>query len=240
MDGEAAAKMVAGCGCSQQGAFMSLPVGGDDWRSGPIEKVAEWNPQIAYARALRVPLVPWIPVIRATFTSTATPTIGPFSWTVQASSNDQVRINSFGIVDRIMFQIDAPQANSGLAIKPFIDWFYGQQSGIEATLIVDGDPKYVATPDFVPLRMVCAMINEAWPMGWVLTNTNVCKMQFNIPLTALLETPPVKVSVGFRIWTPNVGTAKGRQFTMMTDRQAYEGLEKLGYKCPPSWADTCV
>lgn len=240
MNAESTAKqMVGSCGCGGNSGYMSVPVGGDDWRSAPIERVAEWNPQIAYARALRVPLAPWVPVIRATFADSTTPTVGPFAWATQASSNDQVRINSFGIVDRIMFQIDAPNANDNIAWKPVLDFFYGLQSGIEATMIIDGDPKYVVAPDFVPLRLICAMINEAWPMGWVFTSTNVPKMQFNVPLLSLLEAPPVKVTVGFRIWTPNVGTVKGRQFVMMTDSQAYEGLKRLGYKIPPQWLDAC-
>jgi hypothetical protein len=225
-EGEAT-RMTGSCGCG--GKSMVMSVGGYDWKDAPIEKVAEWNPQLAYARALRVPLVPWLPTIRATFQDSTTATIGPFSWTAQGSSSDQVRLNTFGVVDRIMFQIDAYEANSGQAFKPQIDFYYGLQSGIEATLIVDGDPKYVPTPDFVPIRMLAAMLNEAWPMGWVLSNTNVCKMQFNVPQLALLTTPPVKVSVTFRMWVPNVGTARGRQFLMLNDRQAYEGLGKLGY-----------
>ena len=227
MEGETK-NMVAGCtSCGTSAMMMAAP--GQGWKDAPIERLAEWNPQVAYARALRVPLAPWMPTIRATFQDQTTTPIGPFSWTAQGSSNDQVRLNTFGIVDRIMFQIDAPDANSGQLFKPQIDFFYGLQSGIEATLIVDGDPQYVPTPDFVPLRMLCAMISEDWPMGWVLTNTNVAKMQFNVPLLALLETAPVKVSVTFRMWKPNVGYAKGRQFVMMTDRQAYEGLHMLGY-----------
>jgi len=226
---DTAERMTGACGCSTKSMVFGGGIGDGDWRSAPIEKVAEYNPQLAYARALRVPLVPWFPNIRGTFDGT-TPTIGPFSWAVQGSSNDQVRLNTFGVVDRIVFQIDAPNANSGNGFKPQFDFFYGLQSGIEATLIVDGDPKYVPSPDFTPLRSLCALLNEAWPSGWVLTNTNVCKMQFNVPLLALLETPPVKVTVTFRMWIPNAGLAKGRQFVMMTDHQAYEGLTRLGYK----------
>ena len=202
-----------------------------DWRNAPIEKVAEWNPQVALARALRVPLAPWIANIRGTFTSSTSP-IGPFSWQIQGGSNDQQRANTFAILDRIVFQIDSPGANAGAAFKPQTDYYFGLQSGIEATLIVDGDPKYIVSPDFTPIRSLCALINEAWPQGWVLTNTNAPKMQFNISNSALIVAYPTKVTATFRMWIPNVGDLRGRQFVMMTDNEAYRQLKKLGYPVP--------
>jgi hypothetical protein len=208
---------------------IALAVGGSGWKDSAIEKVAETAPQVAYARALGVQLVPWFPNIRGTFPDGATTTIGPFAWAVQGSNNEGMRLETFAVVDRIVFQIDAQNANAGAQLKPLVDFFYGLQSGIEATLIVDGSPKYVPSPDFTPIRSLCALLNEDWPMGWILSNTNACKMQFNVPILALLEAPPVKVTVTFRLWIPNVGTAKGRAFTMMNDRQATEGLRELGY-----------
>ena len=210
--------------------------GSGDWRTAPIERVAEWNPQVALARALRVPLMPWIANIRGTFLDATSP-IGPFSWLIQGSSPDQQRANTFAVLDRIVFEIDAPNANAGQAFKPQTDFYFGLQSGIEATMIVDGDPKYIVSPDFTPIRSLCALINEAWPQGWVLTNTNMPKMQFNISNAALIPSYPTKVTVTFRMWIPNVGYAKGRRFVMMSDTEAYRQLSKLGMKIPEHCLD---
>lgn len=209
--------------------------GGDlDWRNAPIEKVAEWNPQVALARVLRVPLVPWIANIRGNFPNSTSP-IGPFSWQTTGSAPDQQRANTFCVLDRIVFEVDAPNANAGAAFKPQTDYYFGLQSGIEATMIVDGDPKYVVSPDFTPIRSLCALINEAWPQGWVLTNTNAVKMQFNLSNSAIVPTYPTKVTVTFRMWIPCVGYPSGRRFVMMTDSEAYKQLARLGIPVPDSF-----
>ena len=202
------------------------------WRDAPIEQIAQFNPQLALARALKVPLAPWLLNIRGNFANSTSP-IGPFSWAIQGSNNDFQRLNTFAVVDRIVFQIDSPNNNAGTQLKPLTDFFFGLQSGIEATLLVDGDPKYVPSPDFTPIRSLCALINEDWPMGWVLTNNNACKMQFNISQAALVPNFPTKVTVTFRTWVPNQGTIVGRQFNMMNDRQAYEALQARGYQVSP-------
>ena len=205
-----------------------------DWRTAPIHLVAEWNPQVALARLMRVPLVPWIANIRGNFTSSTSP-IGPFSWQTTGSAPDQQRANTFCVVDRITYEVDAPNANSGAAFKPQTDWYFGLQSGIEATMIVDGDPKYIVSPDFTPIRSLCELISEAWPQGWVLTNTNAVKMQFNLSNSAIVPTYPTKITVTFRMWIPNVGYPNGRRFVMMTDSEAYRQLAKLGVTIPESF-----
>jgi hypothetical protein len=217
--------------CSCGGSSPSTIVtGGDSFMTWPVERVMEISPQLALARAAHVPLAPWYPNIRANFTSSANTPIGPFSWQLVGSNNDQVRLNTFGIVDRIVYQIDDAGNNAGYSGKPEQDFYFGYQSGIEATLMVDGDPRYVPAPDYTPLRSLCTLFNEAWPSGWLLTNTNVCKMQFNISNAALIPQYPCKVTVTFRLWVPNVGTPCGKQFVMMTDSTAYDYLEKMGYE----------
>ena len=225
------------CENCKAGPLVTYTGGDLDWRNAPIEQVAEWNPQVALARALRVPLVPWIANIRATFTSSAQPNIGPFAWQVQGGSNDQQRANTFAILDRMVFQIDAPNANSGAGYKPEQDWYFGFQSGIEATLVMDGDPRYVVSPDYTPIRNLTTMVNEAWPQGWVLTNTNAAKMQFNLSNVALIPSYPTKVTVTFRMWIPCVGTPKGQRFVMMSDSEATRQLVKLGVPVPQHCID---
>lgn len=219
--------------CTAKGGASGVVLGGGiiggDWRNAPIEKVAESNPQVALARVMSVPLQPWIANIRGTFQDGTTP-IGPFSWMIQGSTGtpDQQRANTFAIVDRIVFQIDAPNSNEGAPYKPQTDFFFGLQSGLESTLVVDGNPKYIVSPDFTPIRSLVALLNEGWPMGWVLTNTNIPKMQFNISDQNLIQSFPTKVTVTYRMWIPNQGDARGRAFTMMTDLEAYRQLKKRG------------
>lgn len=193
--------------------------GGDSWRSAPIERVAEFSPQIALARAWRIPLAPYLLNIRGTFTDT-TQVIGPFTWAV---NGEATRLNQFAIVDRMVFEIDVPNANAGQTLKPLSDFFFGMQSGVTATLTVDGAPRYVVAPDFTPIRTLMAMVAEAWPMGWVITNTQALKMQFQQNV-ALAPTYPMNITCTFRTWTPYNTT----RFVGMTDSQALKELEGLG------------
>jgi hypothetical protein len=168
---------------------------GIDWRSDPLDVVCEFSPQVAWARYLGIQFAPFVQSISGTFTN-ATDTIGPFSFPTNS------RLSVVSVVDRVVLHIDAPNLNNGNALKPFIDWFFGRQSGIQATMQINssGPGSYAVAPGFIPVDELCAMITEAWPSGWVLNYTQQPQMQFTTAFA--LPALPVTVTCAFRMWQP--------------------------------------
>jgi hypothetical protein len=193
--------------------------GGDSWRIAPPKTIAlmggNW-PQVAAARVLGIEFAPFVQSINATFTN-ATDVIGPFP----LGNNAEGRLSQISIVDRVVLHIDAPTLNAGNALQPFLAWFFTRQSGIQATLIVDGSPRYVIAPDFTPIDTLLDMIVEAWPMGWLLGYTQMPKMQFQTSFA--LPATPVNVICSYRMWQPTAGPMMG-----MTNRDALAILVKQG------------
>jgi hypothetical protein len=133
------------------------------WLGAPMRELAAVSPQVALARALRIPLRPFVLNIRATFNDTTT-TVGPFSWSITGGVSggvvENTRLFQFAIVDRMVYEIDQPNANQGAALKPVSDFFFGMQSGIQATMIVDPvGSGYSVSSDFTPIRSLMAMMN---------------------------------------------------------------------------------
>lgn len=198
------------------------------WLAAPIEQVAAISPQVALARAKKIPLRPFVLNIRATFNDTST-TIGPFSWSITGGNApggvvENTRLFQFAILDRMVYQIDQPAANAGAQLKPVADYFFGLQSGITATMIVDPvGSGYSVSSDFTPIRSLMATTNEAWAYGWVLNWTQAIKMQF-VPST--LITPPTTVTCTFRLWQVSQDV---QEFTGLTDTRAREQLKSMGY-----------
>jgi hypothetical protein len=199
----------------------SLMSSGLDWRTADLKTVAEMSPQVALARYYKIPWGPFVQSIQGTFTTT-TQTIGPFS--MGTNAND--RLSLVSVVDMVTLHVDAPTLNPANALKPFIDWFFARQSGIQATMIVDGSPRYVVAPDFTPIDTLVAMITEAWPMGWVLGYTQAPKMQFTTSFA--LPSVPVTVTCTFRMWQP----VNSRLMMAMTDVKAVEILVDKGVLTP--------
>jgi hypothetical protein len=196
------------------GALGAL--GGADWRTAPLKTVAEYSPQVAVARYYKIPFGPFIQNITAQFVNNVD-TIGPFGL-----NNNTDRLALVSVVDQLVLHVDSPSLNAGQPLKPFIDWFFARQTGIQATLIIDGTPRWLAAPNFTPIDTLAAMITEAWPMGWVLNYTQAPKMQFTtaIPLLAV----PTTVTVSFRMWQPTIT----RPMMAMTDMKAVEILVDKG------------
>ena len=193
---------------------------GNNWQTEPPKNLASLGgnwPQVAAARALGVEFAPFVQSINGTFTN-ATDTIGPFP----LGNNAEGRLSQVSIVDRVVLHIDAPNLNSGNALQPFIAWFFTRQSGIQATLIVDGAPRYVVAPDFTPIDTLLDMITEAWPMGWLLGYTQMPKMQFTTSFA--LPSTPVNVYCTFRMWQPTITN----QTMGMTNRSALGILVSQG------------
>ncbi len=191
--------------------------GGADWRTAPIKAVAAMSPQIALARSYGIPFAPFLQSIQGTFQNT-TDTIGPFP--LGTNANDRTSLVS--VCDQVVLHVDAPNLNLGNAFKPFLDFFYARQTGIQATLQVDGSPRYVVAPDFTPIDTLIAMLTEGWPMGWVLGYTQAPKMQFTTSFA--LPSVPVTVICTFRMWQPTIA----RPMIGMTDAKALEILVQRG------------
>lgn len=187
------------------------------WRTAPVDVVAKrFSPQVALANYWGLPWAPYSQSITVQLTDPVA-TVGPFGF-----PNNNDRISVVSVVDALMLQIDAPNLFPGTQLQPFTNFFYARQSGINATMIIDGSPKYVVAPDFIPIANLVAMTNEAWPSGWVLGYTQSPKMQFSpsIPLSA----PPVTVYVTFRMWQP----AAAMKMIGMTDGRAVQILRDAG------------
>jgi hypothetical protein len=199
------------------------------WLGAPIEEVAGASPVVALARARGTALQPYLLNIRATMTDT-TSVVGPFTWSITGGTGgtpiENTRLSQFAILDRMIFQVDQPNANTGSALKPISDFFFRFQSGILATLAVDGGPRFTVSSDFTPLSGLCAMVNEAWAYGWVLGYTQSCKMQF---APSSLMTVPTTVTVTFRLWQALQDAA---YFVGMTDGRAIDELAKMGVTYP--------
>lgn len=202
---------------------------GPKWLGAPLEEVANASPLVALARAMKIPLTPYLLNIRATFNDTTT-NIGPFTWGITGGNApggqiEATRLSQFAIVDRMIFEIDQPSANPGAQLKPVSDFFFRFQSGIQATMIVDGSPRFSVSSDYTPLSSLCAMFNEQWAYGWVLGFTQSVKMQFN---PSSLLTPPTTVTVTFRTWQ---AAPDCTFFTGMTNGTAIDKLQQMGISC---------
>jgi hypothetical protein len=192
------------------------------WQTAPIEEVAMWDPVIALARAMGAQFVPFMINIRTAFTD---PTIAVTNTVSFEGSNE--RLNMVSVVDSLMYQIDTPNLNPGNALQAVNAWFYARQSGIQATIIVDGAPRYVVAPFYTPLETLMSALAEGWPMGWSLGYTQTFKMSFmaTVPIPVL----PANITVTLRAWQPSAGNTF---FVGMTDPVARSLLQRLGYNCP--------
>lgn len=199
------------------GKIGSVAQSSIDWRTAPIKAVAEFSPQVALARSYKIPFAPLIQAIQGTFTNT-TDTIGPFSFPTNA------RVAFVSVVDQIVLHIDAPNLNAGNALKPFIDFFFGRQSGIQATMQINnaGPSSYVIAPQFIPVDNLVSMITEGWPCGWVLNNTQAPQMGFTTGFA--LPSVPVTITCSFRMWQPT----RVRALQNMSDAKAIEILVERG------------
>lgn len=210
-------------------SFGAQP-GGGNWRQCSVEQVAEYSPLLALAKAWKRPMLPVLYNIIGTFTAAQPTQTQTLSW---QSSGAQTRVSSFIVVDAVMFQIDVPSAFYGSVFKANQDFYFGLQSGLTAQMLVVGGPQYPVAADFsTPIRTLCAMLNENWPQGWVLTYQQSIMMQFLA--TIALQFLPLTVTVSFRCWQPQAvdaceGANRQYSFIGMDNGTALDLLEGMGY-----------
>lgn len=176
------------------------------------------SPVLAYAWALGLPFVPFHLNIRQTFVQG-----GPKTSQVVSFEGSNQRLNVSSICEAVNYQIDAPGYNAGQALKPVSDFFFQRQSGIQATMVIDGAPRYVVAPFPTPIETLMSSMQEGWPGGWVLEYTQNVTMQFTQTVT--LPSFPTTITVTFRLWQP--GNGQALDLVGMTNDIASEKLARL-------------
>lgn len=208
------------CGCGGGSASNAGPLSTqmNGWRTARVEDVASYSPVIALARARNLPFAPLVINIKANFTD---PTVFVLPTVSFEGSNE--RLDATSICDSIQLEILSPNLNAGNSLKYVNDWFFAKQTGIQATMQVDGAPRYTIAPFMTPIESLFAAIGEAWPLGWVLEYTQSVKMQFSasIPLPSL----PVSVIGTFRFWQPY----SDLMMAAMDNLSALRELQKMGF-----------
>lgn len=172
------------------------------------------SPRLALARALGVPLAPYFVNVRADFASTDVVDI--------PATGSDVKIVQDTLVDQLILRITNQSAIANLSVfQPQSDWFYNFQSGLEATLDVQGAPRYAVAPKFTPLATIADCINGSgnWPSKrhWILTYQQQLFMAFHATVT--LPFAPIDVTCTYRSWVP-----VGEAFVGMTNREAMDLL----------------
>lgn len=179
-----------------------------------FEFLCAGSPRLALARALGVPFAPYMVNVRADFPSTD-------QVDIPAVGSD-VKIVQDTLVDGLILRITNQSAIANLSVfQPQSDYFFNFQSGIEATLDVQGAPRYAVAPRFTPLATLADAVNGSgfWPSKrcWVLTYQQQLFMAFHASVN--LPFAPLDVTCSFRSWVP-----VGEAFVGMTNREAMDML----------------
>lgn len=177
-------------------------------------------PRLALAHALGIPFAPYVFNVKATFGSSATtnvPNVGADVKIVQDTIIDD-------IVTRIV--IARPPAN---VFDTLSDFFFNFQSGIEATLDVEGKPGFSIAPKFTPLSTLTDIVRSACKIGWAMTWQQQVEMAFNCAFA--LPEFPVNVCVTFLGRIP-----QSEEFSGMTNLTAVQLLKS---ECGIIVPETC-
>lgn len=203
------------------GVGKTSPLGASIW------DLAQYSPQLALARYQGVQLAPYLLNIRAAFTD-GTTTTNPASFDGATNNSGNISLSQPSIIDEITYQITQPNNFGGNIFKPQYDFYFQRQSGLEATMIVEGAPRYAVAPFMTPLESLMSTLAESWPCGWVLGYTQSILMQFQQTIPA--PSFPTNICVTFRIWQP-IGTD---DFQMMSAATARASLTAAGVLQPPA------
>ena len=201
------------------------------WGASRIyELLAMGSPRLALAAAMGVPLAPFILQIRGTFTDqtagAVVPDVGNDFQLYQDVLIDSLRIT---VVNR------STTANQN-EFQAQSDWYYSMQSGIEATLKVQGAPRYEVAPKYAPISMLADMIGPArYPGGWLVTYGEELMMSFQA--TMALPAAPIEVICLFRAWTPVTGEFAGT--AMPVDAALSRLVSDFGIVIPPGYKPPC-
>lgn len=202
------------------GKPQALGLGCGDGGMGPLASgvwamIAGGSPRLALAKALGVPIAPYLINVRGSFPDTNTPEI-------PIEGADVPIVPQDCLVDSLIVRLTNQGATANQnQFQSQSDFYFNFQSGIEATLSVEGAPRYEVAPKFVPLSTLADMVNgnSHWPGGWILTRQQQLAMSFRTTVT--LPDAPYDVCCTFRTWCPT-----GDAFVEMSNREAMDRLEK--------------
>jgi hypothetical protein len=184
------------------------------------------SPRLALARATGQAIVPLVVNVRGTFPTTSTTDI-PAVGMQSNQGGVPYRLVQDCLVDGMVARIqnESPTANQN-QFQSLSDFFFNFQSSIEATLYLEGQPRYEIASYFTPLSTLCDMFNgnAHYPYGWIIKPTQQLLMRFHSDTP--LPTAPLEVIVSFRLWTT---VSDG---DIPSNRQAFEHLCDLGYEVP--------
>lgn len=202
-----------GVGCGPDG----FPVGGDVGRF-----LEAGSPRLALAKAMGIPFQPQLINVRATFPTVDTadvPDVG-----------SDVKITQDSLVDCMVVRLQNSNSPAN-SFSTLSDFFFNFQSGIEATLDVQGQPRYSVAERFTPLSTLADVVNGGshWPHGWILNYQQQLFMSFHANVT--LPTAPYDVICTFRVFTPTSDI-----FVQMTNREALARLAEQGITCDDAYS----
>jgi len=171
------------------------------------------NPRLALARARGVPFAPFYVNVRATFPDTTTALV--------PSVGSDVKISQDTLVNEMVVRIfnRSTTANQN-QFQAQSDWYFNWQSGIEATLDIQGAPRPTIADRFTPLANLLDAFNgysRRTGHGWVLTYQQQLFMAFNA--TIVLPFAPMEVVCTFACETP-----VSQAFVRMSNREAIDAL----------------
>lgn len=211
------AKKVFGLGCGPDGG------GCGPLARGVYDFLSMGLPRLALARALGVPFAPYVMNVRATFDTTDAQII--------PMRGADVKVSQDVLVDAIIVRVgtDRPAPN---VFTPQSDFFNQYMNGVEATLAVQGAPRYVVSEGYTPLSSLGDVANGVWPRGWGLTYQQQIFMGFQSRFA--LPDFPTTVVVTFRAWQPAT-----QMFEMMPSKEAIERLVKCGVEIPECYLLDC-
>jgi hypothetical protein len=184
---------------TQTSRRRSIGFGFCDQDLGPLFDVyamlAASSPRLALAKARGVQLAPFTINVRAVFPNTDT--------VVVPDVGSDVKIVQDTLIDSLVIRVqnESTTANQS-TFQAQSDFFFSLQSGLEATLDVQGAPRYSVAPKFTPISVLGDLIAgpSHWPGGWVLTYQQQLQMSFNAKVA--LPYAPLEVICTFRSWTP--------------------------------------
>lgn len=210
------------------GASPSTGLGLGDGSMGPLatgvwSMLAAGSPRLALAKAMGVPLAPYIINVRATFDDVDTADV--------PSQGADVKVSQDTLVDSLVVRTTLDRTAQG-QFDNLNDYFGNFQNGIEATLDVQGAPRYTVAENFTPLSTLADVINgnARWPGGWILTYQQQLFMSFHSRIT--LPAAPVTVVCTFRTWVPT-----NDMFVLMPTRDAVARLAECGINLNSAYVD---
>jgi hypothetical protein len=178
------------------------------------------SPRLGLARAWGVPLAPYCVNVRGTFATTG------MTYIPNLSNDSKIVQDTY--VDCLTARIANLSSTANQStFQTLSDFFYNFQNGIDATLDIQGAPRYSIAYRATPISNLADMVNggSRWGNGWVLTYQQQIAMTY--AANVALPTAPLDLTFTFRSWVPT-----NDMFMQMTSREAVQRLRDDGFWVP--------